>query len=84
MDWVEHLGGLLERCAVLRSAPRPLFWNTLVCNTYLASHSAPVDTAALRACLGGLLRSHASTHAAGGLRQMLEVVEMSDEAESTK
>jgi adenine/guanine phosphoribosyltransferase-like PRPP-binding protein len=78
-EWVEELGGLLERCAALRLGPRPLFWNTLVCHAYLSSHSAPEEAAALRTRLVTLIGVQQSAHAARGLQQMLEAVDLSCE-----
>jgi hypothetical protein len=75
-QWMEHLGDLLERCQELRSQKRPSFWNSMVCNAYLAVHDEPQCKDDLRRSLGELLESHSHTTAAEGLRQMLDAIDV--------
>jgi orotate phosphoribosyltransferase len=75
LDWAEHLAGFLDRCPELSLAPRPLFWNNLVCSAYIASHGNAQAQGELRRRVEEILRTHPGDHAAAGLRRVLEAID---------
>jgi orotate phosphoribosyltransferase len=73
-QWIAYLGDLLERSKELRCETKPTFWNSMVCNAYLAVQDDPSSRGEMRQHLEALLIAHEGTPAAIGLGQILEAI----------